>query len=820
MRFHFILVLFLLFSVPGSSQRLPYLVPFRDGTKWGLADTTKKIVVPCQYDAIFICDTSFFCFNLNGKKGVINDSGRVIIPAEYDDVNFEKQWIMLYADYKYGLADKNGKVILPLNYEHIQLSYYSDSRAYVSLNVHQGLVELPSGKEIIPCAYDWIDDYTRTYFVNIHKNEGRDELKGAYNSRGKLIVPVIYEYLQYGYADYRSGEYDSSLLVANDGKTEFVYDTSGALLFSKKGVSFEARRDSLFIVYDKKGTCVETGKGVILLPSKNEEIEWYDCTTSDYARVYNRKTKKYGITALNGRRVTPAVHDDAWLECSSDNVPRFLVTDKNHQWLIDSTENILFDLGIDSVNEATLFDEYVIYRKNGLVGCSSWSGKEIIPFQYDDLGYDENTNQFVYSVNGKWGLMDSTGAKMFAPKFHFIYPVDGEYAMVNDGTNNKMNPDNLISVDGTLLFTPGEFDSIINNLHMYRDYQVVNYKHGHGVISSDGKMIVKDTFDMIAPAPFGYFAVKNNMFMCLDSTGKRLSHYLNIEYAKNYYYNYPTFLPEQEAGSSISSDLYYVRSRSGYGFVNMNGKEIVPPDYENVFSEYPSRRYNYNDFYGGYDQSRNVAAGDSELFMLRKDGKLDVYLYSGKKLEGISGKSFYLKKLDPRMDLFIFGDKGTAYTAGGLRRFGLMDSTGKIVLQKYYHTIRTCLTDSNLIIANDSAGKIHYYDRRGNETGPPEYDEAYYGAKISCGLVLRAKKGKYGLIDNSGKVIVPFEYESLVEINTGVFLCRKNAQSGLMDETGKILVPISYSWIVSTTKPGLFYTEKGYIDIHGTEYWK
>jgi hypothetical protein len=46
-------LLFSLFMLIQNNSFGQYLIPVREGFKWGFADTTKKIIIPIKYDEVF-----------------------------------------------------------------------------------------------------------------------------------------------------------------------------------------------------------------------------------------------------------------------------------------------------------------------------------------------------------------------------------------------------------------------------------------------------------------------------------------------------------------------------------------------------------------------------------------------------------------------------------------------------------------------------------------------------------------------------------------------------------------------------------------------
>ena len=69
------------------------------------------------------------------------------------------------------------------------------------------------------------------------------------------------------------------------------------------------------------------------------------------------------------------------------------------------------------------------------------------------------------------------------------------------------------------------------------------------------------------------------------------------------------------------------------------------------------------------------------------------------------------------------------------------------------------------------------------------------------GLVLFKKDGKLGLIDQTGKEIIPPIYDEVGSFNQqGLALVKKNGKRGLIDTTGKEIIPLIYDgWIELNT---------------------
>ena len=108
-------------------------------------------------------------------------------------------------------------------------------------------------------------------------------------------------------------------------------------------------------------------------------------------------------------------------------------------------------------------------------------------------------------------------------------------------------------------------------------------------------------------------------------------------------------------------------------------------------------------------------------------------------------------------------------------------------------------------------GNRGYYDleSRNRVTGP-EFDHAWF---FSDGLAGVAKDGKVGFIDDSGNLVIPYQYDYIPGYDY-VFkdgmarIYSDSDKAGLIDKTGKMIVPVKYDNI-SDPRDGLIVVREG-----------
>jgi hypothetical protein len=207
---------------------------------WGFMDTLGRIPIPPQYDFARKFKNEVAVVQLENDWGLINKDGQTILKCAYNDVeyleNSDSLMIqVLVKKEKIGLIDNTGKVIIPAIYTDLgevregtnvnrilafsegkglirnpkyQYSFitknnklskgffqdalpYQNGVAIIKKEGHWGLLT-QQGVEIVPPKYDKIEPFENGYARIKIKN-----FKGATDLEGNFIVEPNYEYITY-----------------------------------------------------------------------------------------------------------------------------------------------------------------------------------------------------------------------------------------------------------------------------------------------------------------------------------------------------------------------------------------------------------------------------------------------------------------------------------------------------------------------------------------------------------------------------------------------------------------------------------------------
>lgn len=304
--------------------------------------------------------------------------------------------------------------------------------------------------------------------------------------------------------------------------------------------------------------------------------------------------------------------------------------------------------------------------------------------------------------------------------------------------------------------------------------------------------------------------------------------------------------------SSFSEGFAVVKKDKKYGYVDQNGKEVVPPTYYSAgsFSDGVAVAYSKEDCtwhiidktgnvkaqLKGYD---NVGYSFSNGFIqVEKDDKYGLADTAGKEVlppvydsvgdfnDGLA----WAEKNEMWGLIDIAGNEvlpfiySQSFNEGFSRvkedgNFSLVDKTGKEVLTLPHDDYSVRDFNDGVAVIHFKPGDIWYiFDKTGNVKA--RLKDYRYVSGFSEGFAQVTKDGKYGFVDKNGKDVVPPIYDDVQDFNEGFAQVAKDGKYGFVDQTGKEVVPLIYD-SVDSFSDGLARVEKdgkrNYIDKTGKE---
>ena len=145
--------------------------------------------------------------------------------------------------------------------------------------------------------------------------------------------------------------------------------------------------------------------------------------------------------------------------------------------------------------------------------------------------------------------------------------------------------------------------------------------------------------------------------------------------------------------------------------------------------------------------------------------------------------------VNPKYDTISPFSEGRA-TVIDSEGFKVIDESGKVITQKAYSIISD-YQEGRAVAANTNEQGEYLYgylNRRGNEVIALSYESA--SNFINGKALVKMKAGNYALIDLTGKVLKSYPYEMVDDYGEGMLAFRKSNDGkwGYIDESGKVII--------------------------------
>ena len=172
-------------------------------SKNGLSGIVNKneVVVPMEYDKIYMPNDGLFRFRKDRKYGYLDQSGKVVSPRLYDKANnFEGKYASVFYEGQYHLINSRFQLIKSMSVDNLK-SAGSGLWKYKQNN-KWGLMDT-KGMVLIKPRYELVNKYSSGLIA-----VSNDDLWGYCDSEGKEVIPTRYPLAWDFY----------------DGRARFIYD--------------------------------------------------------------------------------------------------------------------------------------------------------------------------------------------------------------------------------------------------------------------------------------------------------------------------------------------------------------------------------------------------------------------------------------------------------------------------------------------------------------------------------------------------------------------------------------------------------------------
>lgn len=422
-----------------------YFPVYTEG-KWGVIDTNGDIVITPEYDemivvpnkekAVFICTYDFDVNEetyktkvLNANKEEILTGYDLVVPiSNYDNTNtiwYETNILKVSKDGKYGIINYEGKDLVNCEYDSIEVLQGVKNNLLVKKDGKVGVLN-GIGETIIKTEYLEILPLGKSaqYGYIVRNEDGY----GIINANKKLIIEPQYKEIE--------TVAGNNLYIVKDSDWKVVNKDNQTIL--SKGF------DSISEIYGEDIVIEKDGKyGVINILGEtliSTEYDYLSHATENY--YVAEKEGKYGvidtketeklpfnysnIIYVSGVGIFEADNDNYQTEVYNKNFELKLtgiITELNEEdgyiRIREGNEYKYYNFKFEEKSNTEILKGKTLYlsKKDDKYGYVDKNGNVVVEHIYDDAKEQNEYGYCAVKVDNKWGTLDKKGKLILEPKY-------------------------------------------------------------------------------------------------------------------------------------------------------------------------------------------------------------------------------------------------------------------------------------------------------------------------------------------------------------------------------------------------------------------
>lgn len=649
------------------------------GGKMGYIDDWGRIVLPAHYDdAIALDGNTYFAVKESEKWGVYSkEKNDIVVPIQYDKLDYcggcgsKPDYVYALLDGKWGIVSFENKTLLPFEYEFPGHQGMRSGNWVTNLTKENRelIINIASGKEYFEA------DYQESKLVNGFLALKKGRKYALVNSDGAQISDFEYEGIEGLYDRF----YDGNYIVVKSNQKAGVIDSAGEILIKPDLYHSITLRDKQFFIghnEEKRTTGLHDLSGNMLVEP-------------NYEHIYTRNMEIKG-GSLKGKQL---------FGVEQNNLMGWYFREEGKR--LDHTySRIKLYHTPDSLQSYMLVEQKSRADTGQVVkGLKDLYGKELIPIIYEDIEF-VTASLFKVEKEGKYGLFDTeTSKEVLSPDYQYISKAEGS--------------ENLLK-----LTKPRE-----------EQYRVSWWN------VEQQEPLDLDYLEVLASG-------RDPLLIVNDTTGSYLYDWKKGQIVSEAY----DFILSFKHGLALTS------KDGKYGFIDEMGQEVIPALYDKIYTN----------------------AEGYKLLTLQEYTKRWKTIYTTPEGFPLTSKEFYSE--DPPLELsqHEVNEDGFQIKEFNRRRgkdlYGLLSHLGEILVEPQYDEVKSIANGKAFLVKNDN-----YYgllNANGKELIPLVLDEVYAGDiwhswysrdETPVHFPLLARIGKdYFYIDQEGELL-PFRLGEAIE---------------------------------------------------------
>lgn len=481
-----------------------------------------------------IADHNLKIIDQDGKLGLANNKGAIIVPPNYKKIRINKDKSISGLPFsEWTILDGEDNFIRTLTYDEII------PLAPNLLKVKMGKLEALAdgqGHLLTEMRYWQILFYSQNHLLIKEENQ-----YGLINGGGKITVPIQYDTLIFG-EDYLVGAF----IKDKYHKEWHALQYDGEVLFKKASDKLDIGNQGYFSFLENGSWGFYDYQGNKSIPNQYDQVQPFI-----NGKAIARYMGSDGVINRKGEWVIKPRKDQ--LQYLSDDI--YIYHSEKENGLIGISQGELFSTKQQFIPLNHGFLEKNDQGKLGLIGPD---GKRLLTTEYDEISSLQNDTVYFFRKDLHWGIITKTGKIKLSLKnpIQEMYPMGDLFIGVK--IDNKYG---FVDINGDLRIA-NRYEAIGA---FYEDMAAVKLLGKWGFVDRIERLFVQPRYDKVFPFNGGTaIVIRNGKYGLVNKGGEEV---LTASYDSLF---------------SAPSGRYIIIQGSNQGLVNKNGSSLIRPKYDEV----------------------------------------------------------------------------------------------------------------------------------------------------------------------------------------------------------------------------------------------
>lgn len=169
-----------------------------DSEKWGYLNSSGKVTIPAQFEEADLFSEGLALVKKNGKWGYINKKGVMVIKPQFERASYFQEGMAVAQDTNgglYGYIDHTGKYVIKPQFKKARV--FNEGLAVVFFDNNQSCLIDVTGKRVIEKQPYEIDNFSSNMVGFMTK----DSLYGYINKKGEEVIKPQFQWISYFLGD-------------------------------------------------------------------------------------------------------------------------------------------------------------------------------------------------------------------------------------------------------------------------------------------------------------------------------------------------------------------------------------------------------------------------------------------------------------------------------------------------------------------------------------------------------------------------------------------------------------------------------------------